>query len=66
MKQFQKQLLPGMVKHTNNPSTQEAQIGRLWIPGQPELCSRTLLQFPFKNKTKQNKKNPALSTKRIQ
>jgi hypothetical protein len=50
---------PGVVMHTFNPSTWEAEAGRFlssrsawstkWVPGQPELHRETLSQ---KNKSK--------------
>jgi hypothetical protein len=53
---------PGVVAHTFNPSTREAEAGGFlslkparsteWIPGQPGLHRETL---SWKNKTKQNK-----------
>jgi hypothetical protein len=57
--------MPGVVVHTFNPSTREAEAGEFlslrpawstkWVPGQPGLHRETLSQKTKQNKTKQNK-----------
>ena len=54
---------PGLVAHSFNPSTREAEAGgfpssrpawsTMWVPGQPELYRETLSQ----NKTKKSRRN---------
>jgi hypothetical protein len=51
---------PGVVEHTCNPSTQEAEAEGLPVPGQPEPHSKTLSQ----SKNNQKKK-PASFTKNV-
>jgi hypothetical protein len=62
---YKNQLYLGMVAHTFNPSTREAEVGRFlsrrpawsteWIPGQPELHRETLYQ-----NNNNNNENPTL------
>jgi hypothetical protein len=57
--------MPGVVVHACNPSTWEAEAGKLPIGSQPELYSETL--SPKQNKTKQNKtKGGGMCQDRIQ
>jgi hypothetical protein len=41
---YKKFLEPGVVVHALNPSTQDAEVGGLWVWSQPELYSKTLSQ----------------------
>jgi hypothetical protein len=41
---YLRNLVPGMVIHTFNPSTQKAMERRSWVWGQPGLYSKTLSQ----------------------
>jgi hypothetical protein len=63
---FEKQFQPGMVAHTFNPSTLEAEAGGFlssrpawsteWVPGQPGLHRKTLSRKPKPNQTKKKGK----------
>jgi hypothetical protein len=60
-------LEPGMVAHTFNPSTQEAEAGGFlssrpvwstkWVPGQPRIYRETLSQKQTNKQTKQKEKS---------
>jgi hypothetical protein len=45
---FLKKGKPSVVVHSSNPSTQVAEKGGLWIPGQLELHRETCLKEVFK------------------
>jgi hypothetical protein len=62
-----KQVLPGVVAHTFNPSTRETEAGRFlssrpswstkWVPGQPGLYRETLSRKQQQQKQKNKKKS---------
>jgi hypothetical protein len=48
---------PSVVVYTYDPSTQEAEIGRSEVQGQPGLCSENLSQKPKEDKNQKISKD---------